>query len=261
MKGKLFVANAFTQEEFGGNPAAVIPLDEWPEEGLMQQIATQNNLSETAFIIPEGKDYRIRWFTPTLEVKLCGHATLAAAHIFFNHLSYQEKKIIFHSQSGPLYVFKKDDGSIMLDFPADKPVETEAPEGLIKGLKLKPLAVYRSSFDYIAVLENQQEIQELDPDLTLIKTIPARGIIVSARGETCDFVSRCFFPQSGVDEDPVTGSAHTALVPYWAEKRGKEKLSAIQLSKRRGYLDCELSGQRVLMSGHAHTYLIGDFFT
>jgi PhzF family phenazine biosynthesis protein len=261
MEGKLFIANAFAGQQFGGNPAAVIPLKEWPEDGLMQQIAAQNNLSETAFIIPEGNDYRIRWFTPALEVKLCGHATLAAAHIFFYHLAYPGKEIIFHSQSGPLHAYKRDDGRIMLDFPADKPLETAPPAGLFEGLRLKPLAVYKSSFDYIAVLENQAEIQRLDPDLNLLKSIPARGIIVTARGDSSDFVSRCFYPQSGIDEDPVTGSAHTALVPYWAEKLEKVKLSAIQLSQRRGFLDCELSGKRVLMSGHAYTYLTGDFFT
>jgi PhzF family phenazine biosynthesis protein len=195
-----------------------------------------------------------------VEVKLCGHATLAAAHIFFNHLDYPEKKIIFNSQSGPLIVHKQDDGRLLLDFPADKPVETEAPTGLFEGLKIKPLVVYKTSFDYLAVLETQAEIQKLDPDFTILKTIRARGIIVTARGEASDFVSRCFFPQSGVDEDPVTGSAHTALVPYWAEKLGKEKLTAIQLSRRRGYLDCELSGNRVLMIGKAFTYLVGDFF-
>jgi PhzF family phenazine biosynthesis protein len=260
MELKVYIANAFAENKFGGNPAAIVPLREWLSEDLMQQIAMQNNLAETAFIIPQGNDYHIRWFTPAVEVKLCGHATLASAHVFFNHLGYNKDRITFHSKSGPLHVQKRSDGKITLDFPADEPVETKNPDAIEHGLNVKPLAVYKSSFDYMVVLNSQSEIENLSPDFNLLKTLPSRGTIVTAKGDDADFVSRCFFPQSGIDEDPATGSAHTVMVPYWAKKLGKTRLSAIQLSKRKGYLDCELDGNRVLMSGNAHTYLVGEFF-
>jgi PhzF family phenazine biosynthesis protein len=260
MKLEVYIANAFAENKFGGNPAAVVPLRQWLTEDLMQQIAAQNNLAETAFIVPYGDNFEIRWFTPAVEVKLCGHATLASAHIFFNHLGYQKNKIIFHSKSGPLSVEKNEDGKLTLDFPADELEEIENMPVIEQALKLQPVAVYKSSFDYMVIVNNQYEIENLSPDFSLLKTLPSRGCIVTAKGDEADFVSRCFFPQSGIDEDPVTGSAHTAMVPYWAKILGKTKLSAIQLSKRKGYLDCELKGDRVLMSGHAHTYLVGEFF-
>ena len=298
MRLKIYIANAFAGNQFGGNPAAVVPLKEWLSDELMQQIAAQNNLAETAYIIPHGEDFRIRWFTPAVEVALCGHATLASAHIFFNHLDYGKGQINFHSKSGLLKVSKSEDGNIALDFPVDRPVplsgedvakepaekdsgKTMASAALIQegsagisalaekesikiplligqALKNKPLEVYKSAFDFLAVLKDQDEVEHLTPDLGLVARLPGRGLIVTARGETADFVSRCFFPQSGIDEDPVTGSAHTALVPYWVNILGKTKLSAIQLSKRRGYLDCELIKDRVLMSGRAFTYLTGE---
>jgi PhzF family phenazine biosynthesis protein len=260
MHYKVYVANAFAESKFGGNPAAVVPLQQWLSAELMQQVAAQNNLAETAFIIPQGNDYAIRWFTPAAEVNLCGHATLASAHILFDHLGYEQEKLSFHSKSGPLHVHRTSDGKITLDFPADKPVETAVPDGLVEGLKVKPLAVYKSTFDFMVVLNNQSEIEHVSPDVSLLKQLPSRGTIITAKGDEVDFVSRCFYPQVGVDEDHVTGSAHTVMVPYWAEILGKTKLSAVQLSARKGYLDCVLAGDRVLMSGHAHTYLIGDFF-
>jgi PhzF family phenazine biosynthesis protein len=260
MKGKVYVANAFSEKKFGGNPAAVVPLNEWLPDELMQQIAAQNNLPETAYIIPQGNDYGIRWFTPSVEVNLCGHATLASAHILFSHLSYDRDHITFHSKSGPLPVTRNKDGKITLDFPANEPEETN-DDGLIeRALGIKPKSVYISRFDYMVVLGGQSDIEALNPDLSLVKKLPACGLIVTAKGDEADFVSRCFFPQSGIDEDPVTGSAHCVTVPYWAKQMGKKKLSAIQLSTRRGYLDCELVGDRVLMSGHAHTYMEGDFY-
>jgi PhzF family phenazine biosynthesis protein len=255
---KMYVVNAFTNEKFGGNPAAVVPLQEWLREEQMQQIAAQHNLAETAFIIPSGNDYNIRWFTPTVEVDLCGHATLATAHVLFNYLNHEGNKIVFHSKVGPLRVTKLNGGQITLDFPANVPVETPSVKAIEEGLKVKPVAVYISTYDYMAVLENQQAIENLSPDFKILAQVPARGVIATARGDKSDFVSRCFFPQSGIDEDPVTGSAHTVTVPYWAKELGKSKLSAIQLSKRKGYLDCEMSGDRVLMSGYAVTYLEGD---
>lgn len=260
MKAKVYIANAFSETKFGGNPAAVVPLDDWLPDPLMQQIAAQNNLAETAYIVPQGRDYGIRWFTPSVEVDLCGHATLASAYILFNHLGYRNEQIVFNSKSGILRVTRRKDGKVTLDFPVDKP-EISADEGLIeKALGVRPLGVYISKFDFMVVLDNQSAIEALKPDLALVRKLKSRGLIVTAPGEESDFVSRCFFPQSGIDEDPVTGSAHCVLVPYWADKKGKNKLTAIQLSARRGYLDCELSGDRVLMSGHAHIYLEGEFY-
>ena len=265
MRLKTYIANAFAGSQFGGNPAAVVPLTKWLSDGLMQQIAAQNNLAETAFIVPEGEDFHIRWFTPTVEVALCGHATLASAHVFFNHLDYGKKQINFHSKSGLLKVSRGTNEQITLDFPADQPVPLSPEERkgdtfatIENALSRKPADIYQSAFDFLAVLNDQAEVENLTPDLGLIAKLPARGLIVTAKGEDADFVSRCFFPQSGIDEDPVTGSAHTVLVPYWTNALGKAKLSAIQLSKRRGYLDCELMKDRVLMSGRAFTYLTGE---
>jgi PhzF family phenazine biosynthesis protein len=260
MKLKMFVVNAFAKTTFGGNPAAVVLLDNWLSDEHLQQIAGQNNLAETAFIIREKDDFAIRWLTPTVEVKLCGHATLASAHIYFNHLNYAGDKITFHSKSGPLHVSRGKDGNLTLDFPADKLVEITPSGEIERALKIKPLGVYKSSFDYMVIARDQAEIEGLEPDFTILKKLPSRGTIVTAKGDEADFVSRCFFPQSGIDEDPVTGSAHTAMVPYWAEQLNKTKMSAIQLSKRRGYLDCALKADRVLMSGGAITYLEGAIF-
>jgi PhzF family phenazine biosynthesis protein len=257
MNLKIYIVNAFADHKFGGNPAAVVPLQRWLSENLMQQIAAQNNLAETAFIVPQDNDYFIRWFTPTVEVALCGHATLASAHVFFEHLGYDKEEIRFHSKSGFLTV-RRDSEKITLDFPVDKPVPAETNEIIEEGLKVKPLEVYTSAFDYLVVLNEQAEIENLSPDFSILKKLPSRGIIVTAKGRESDFVSRCFFPQSGIDEDHVTGSAHTVMVPYWSDKLGRTKLSAIQLSKRRGYLDCELKKDRVLISGHAFTYLVGE---
>jgi PhzF family phenazine biosynthesis protein len=259
MKLKIYIANAFSAEKFGGNPAAVVPLNEWLSDGLMQQIAAQNNLAETAFIVSRNEDYCIRWFTPTVEVSLCGHATLASAHVLYKHLGYNRDPLIFHSKSGPLLVTRNLD-KITLNFPADEPDKIPDVELIDKALGINPIAVFKSKFDYMVVLESQKDIESLKPDLALISKLSSRGLIVTAKGDKVDFVSRCFFPQSGIGEDPVTGSAHVVMVPYWARQTGKNKLSAIQLSARRGYLDCELAGDRVLISGHAHTYLEGDFY-
>jgi PhzF family phenazine biosynthesis protein len=258
MKLKVYIANAFTDKKFGGNPAAIVPLKEWLDDSLMQQIAAQNNLSETAFTVPRGEDYEIRWFTPIVEVSLCGHATQAAAHVFFEHLDYPKDRIVFHSKSGPLQV-SLNQGRITLDFPAKPPVKT-LPDALIeKALGITAASFYTSEFDYMVVLGTQKQIEDLKPDFNLLKTHPSRGLIVTAKGDQVDFVSRCFYPQSGINEDPVTGSAHVVMVPYWAAVMGKNKFSAIQMSERRGNLDCELLGNRVLMTGQAVTYLEGEF--
>ncbi|PWT72857.1 MAG: isomerase [Bacteroidetes bacterium] len=256
---KIYVVNAFTKDKFGGNPAAIVPLSAWIQDSLMQKMAAQHNLSETAFLVPKGQDYEIRWFTPEVEVDLCGHATLASAHVFYNHLGYTRDQLIFHSKSGPLYVSRtKSNGMITLDFPVNRPSPTEFLPLFEQGLGIKPKEVYISTFDYMVVLENQKQIEDLAPDFQKIAQLNSRGLIVTAKGDRVDFVSRGFFPQSGIDEDPVTGSAHTVLVPYWAEKLGKSSLTAVQLSARKGLLECELVGKRVLMSGHAVTYLVGE---
>jgi len=263
MKIPIYQADAFTDTLFGGNPAAICPLEDWLTDEQMQKIAMENNLAETAFIVKNGHGYDIRWFTPAVEVKLCGHATLAAAHILFN-LGARENnepgknELIFHSKSGPLTVTRNGD-MLTLDFPATPadPVST-IPAGIFEGLGIDSAPVFKSPFDYMVVLPSQKAIEGLLPDFKTLARIDARGVIATAPGEEVDFVSRCFFPQSGIDEDPVTGSAHTAMVPYWSQQLGKIKMKAIQLSKRRGYLDCELAGDRVLLSGKAVTYLTGE---
>ena len=260
MRLPVYIADAFTDKLFGGNPAAVCPLHEWLPDKTMQNLAAENNLSETAFIIEEDNHYRIRWFTPSTEVKLCGHATLASAHIFFTELNHSKDEIWFESHSGMLKVIRKNANTYTLDFPANAPeAVTEIPEGLFKSLGIAQALVFNTSFDYMVVLPSQQAVENLKPDFSLLATIKARGVITTAKGNDADFVSRCFYPLSGVNEDPVTGSAHTIMVPYWAKESGKNSLRAIQLSKRKGYLDCELKNNRVLMSGNAVTYLKGEY--
>jgi len=255
----IYQADAFTQNVFGGNPAAVCPLTEWLSDDLMQKIAMENNLAETAFIVKEKDGFHIRWFTPTVEVDLCGHATLASAHIFFNHLGYEKNDISFNSKSGWLKVTKENNGQRTLDFPADKYEAVEdVPAAIAEGLKIAVNKVYKGRFDYMVVVDGQSIIENLHPDFKTLATIKSRGVLVTAPGKEVDFVSRGFFPQSGIDEDPVTGSAHTLLVPYWADVLKKKKLKAIQWSARKGHLDCELAGERVLMSGYAVTFLKGE---
>ncbi len=258
MKIPVYQADAFTEKLFGGNPAAICILEDWLPADTMQQIAMENNLSETAFLVKDNSFYHIRWFTPAVEVSLCGHATLAAAHILFTEVGQPENIISFHSKSGVLKVTKLTDGRLVLDFPVNKPVLiNDVPIGMFESFGIDPVPVYTTSFDLMIVLSSQSIIQNLNPDFKTLTGMPGRGIIVTAKGDDADFVSRCFYPQSGIDEDPVTGSAHTIMVPYWAEQLGKTKMKAIQLSKRRGYLDCELAGDRVLMSGNAVTFMRG----
>ncbi len=262
MKLPIYQVDAFTNTLFGGNPAAVCPLLQWLPDKLMQQLAAENNLSETAFFVKEGADYRIRWFTPSTEVKLCGHATLASAHIFFSELAENDRdQVSFQSASGLLLVKKLADDTLQLDFPANPPEKAgEIPQGLLEGLGIRGVPpVYLTTFDYMVQLASQEEILALQPDFKLLATVKARGVIVTARGNQSDFVSRCFYPQSGIDEDPVTGSAHTIMVPFWAKELHKTKMNAIQLSERGGRLSVELAGDRVLMSGKAVTYLKGEY--
>jgi PhzF family phenazine biosynthesis protein len=254
---KVFIVNAFTKMPFGGNPAAVVPLDSWLPDADMQSMAAQHNLSETAFIVPAGEGFEIRWFTPTVEVELCGHATLAAAHICYEHLGYKGRSLCFGSSSGPLPVTQSEDGRICLDFPSDKAVATGDQELVTKGLGVTPLAVFKGTFDYMAVFRHQSEIEGLSPDFPVVALLPARGVIATAKGGEVDFVTRCFYPQSGIDEDPVTGSAYTLAAPYWSSVLGKVALHALQLSKRGGEIHCLCKENRIWISGYARTYLEG----
>jgi len=257
MKLKIYQADAFTENLFGGNPAAVVPLEEWLPDELMQKIAAENNLAETAFYVPKGNDFHLRWFTPAVEVDLCGHATLATAHVMYNQLNYTKPEINFHSQRGILSVLRNGD-FLTMNFPNDEPVRIETPKEISDAITVVPAEVLRGTNMLLVVLNSQQDIEELDPDIDLIAKAHRHGVIFTAKGNEVDFVSRCFFPNSGIDEDPVTGSAHTILTPYWAKRLGKAKLKARQLSKRIGNLVVELIGDRVEISGKAVTYLAGE---
>ena len=253
----VYIVNAFTEERFGGNPAAVVPLDAWPGDDDMQAVASQLNLSDTAFFLPYGDGYAIRWFTPTREAELCGHATLACGHVFFNHLKLTGKTVRLYSKGGTLEVTGQMNGKITLDFPAVQSTGIQSSDFLESCLRQIPAALYLSPLDYLAVFENQSDIEQLHPDFDLLAKVPARGLIATAPGDSCDFVSRCFYPHSGINEDPVTGSAHAIMTPYWSARLNKQVLSARQLSARKGYLDCEWREDRVLISGYARTFLVG----
>lgn len=255
MEIKMFQIDAFTDNVFAGNPAAVCPLDKWLPDEIMQRIAMENNLSETAFFVKEGEDYRIRWFTPVDEVDLCGHATLASAFALFTLLNYKKEKIVFHSRSGPLYISREDDW-LTMDFPAQPPQRCDPPSQLLSAFSIKPREVLKSE-DYFVVFDNEDEILRLRPNMEKLKQLDLRGIIVTAPGKEVDFVSRFFAPALGVDEDPVTGSAHCELTPYWAQKLNKNKFKARQLSLRGGFIRTELRGDRVLILGKAVKYLEG----
>jgi len=257
MKLQIFQADAFAARLFKGNPAAVVPLNEWLSDDLMQQIAAENNLSETAFFIPEGNHFHIRWFTPKTEVNLCGHASLATAHILFNELNYTGELIEFNSKSGILTVCKSGD-KLQLDFPADFVTQTENIPDFTAAFGIRPTAVFKGKTDFLLVYESEEIIRSINPDFSILKQIDARGIIVTAKGKDVDFVSRFFAPRVGVNEDPVTGSAHTLLVPFWSWRLDKSELTAQQLSERGGQLWCSLSGERVLIAGKAITYLRGE---
>jgi PhzF family phenazine biosynthesis protein len=261
MQLPIYQVDAFTDKLFGGNPAAVVPLKAWLSDDLMQKIAFENNLSETAFFIPTDNGFSIRWFTPTIEVNLCGHATLATAFVVFNILKFKQETILFESKSGILKV-KKQGNWLELDFPAQEILLAEAPEGLLEGIGKKPLEIYRAVDDFLLIYKSQKDIEEITPDFSTLKRVQARGIIVSAKAKSkkIDFVSRFFGPGSGIDEDPVTGSAHTKLVPYWANILGKTELSAEQISARKGFLKCQLVGDRVLMAGKGKLFLKGKIF-
>ncbi len=253
----IYQVDAFTNKQFGGNPAAVCPLTSWLDDEVLQAIAAENNLSETAFFVYSKNNIELRWFTPEVEVALCGHATLATAHVLFEHLLYEKDTIHFSTKSGILIVEKGADKLIM-NFPTDLISEVEIPSNMTEVLGAEVLKAYKGKTDYLFILNNEQTVASLKPNFYTLSELKCRAVIVSAQGEQVDFVSRVFAPQSGIDEDPVTGSAHTTLTPYWAEILDKKELSAQQISKRGGELYCKLLGERVEISGQAVTYLVGN---
>lgn len=257
----IFQIDAFTEHLFGGNPAAIVPLESWLPDATMQLLARENNLAETAFFVPldEPDTFHLRWFTPTQEVKLCGHATLATAYAIFNCLkTNRSEKLSFQSLSGWLHV-QRDGDWLTLDFPTDRLRPAVLPAAAQDAFNLKPRTVFLGREDYLLVYDTETEIRALDPDLRALVRVPARGFVATAPGVDTDFVSRCFFPAYGIDEDPVTGSAHTTLTPYWSERLGRNTFTAAQLSLRGGLLRCTLSGDRVYISGKAKLYLEGKF--
>jgi PhzF family phenazine biosynthesis protein len=256
MQLRIYQVDAFTHQLFSGNPAAVLPLEDWLSDDILQNIAAENNLSETAFFKREKGELQLRWFTPVAEVDLCGHATLGTAHVLWQHLGYQTDEISFHSRSGKLGVAKNGD-SYTLDFPTDKLTKVDIPDFVRKALGAKPIESFKGREDYLLAFENQAAVAALSPDFQQLAKLEARGIIATAPGDDVDFVSRCFFPRFGINEDPVTGSAHTTLAPYWSKKLGKSDLVARQISRRGGDLTCRLDGERTFISGQAVTFLSG----
>ncbi|MEO7982630.1 MAG: PhzF family phenazine biosynthesis protein [Bacteroidota bacterium] len=260
MKLTIYQVDAFTNKLFGGNPAAVIPLKKWIDETLMQQLAMENNLAETVFFVPaktKGVDFDIRWFTPTLEINLCGHATLASAYVIFKILKTKKKKVVFDSKSGLLTVSKKK-GVLEMDFPS-WPAEpsTAYPAELLACLGNPEIAGVYKNREYLVELMNEEAVKNCNPDFSLMKKVD-KMLIITARGKEVDFVSRFFAPTSGIDEDPVTGSAHSQLIPFWSKKLGKNKMTAKQLSQRGGDIHCEQKGERVIIGGECIFYMKGQ---
>ena len=256
MKLDIFQIDAFTDKVFGGNPAAVIPLPNWLDDETLQHIATENNLSETAFFVKNQDVFELRWFTPVAEVNLCGHATLAAAFVLFEELKHPEDSIRFSTKSGLLEIHKKEK-SIELNFPVDS-LEKGDVANYSNLFNKKPKEAWKGKEDVLLVFQDEDEVQQLIPNLAKIATTACRGVIASAKGNQVDFVSRFFTPQLGINEDPVTGSAHTSLVPFWAKKLKKSQFEAKQISKRGGDLVCEIKENRVFISGQAICFMKGE---
>ncbi len=255
---KIFQIDAFTDHLFGGNPAAVCPLDAWLPDEIMQKIALENNLSETAFFVGANGTFEIRWFSPEMEIDLCGHATLASAHVIFNHLGYKGQKITFRYKEGLLSVVS--DGALLsMDFPAIPGRQVAVTNQMVKAMK-KPPIMAGMARDLLLLYEREQDVRDLAPDFVEVMQLDCLGVIATAPGEKIDFVSRFFAPRAGINEDPVTGSAHSMLIPFWAERLNKPKMEALQLSKRGGKLLCTHNDSRVIISGTAITYMIGELF-
>lgn len=261
MKLDLYQIDAFTDKTFGGNPACVVPLTDWLSDEILLKITKENAVAETAFFVDKGDKIHLRWFTPEIEMDLCGHATLATAHCLKSILNYPNEKIIFETLSGDLTVLVKND-LYYLDFPSRMPILSELPELIKKSLNIQPLEVHKSR-DYLLVYNTEQEIKDIKIDRQIFDQInlDPGGVIVTAKGNSCDFVSRFFTPQASILEDPVTGSAHCSLIPFWALKLGKKELSATQISERIGKLQCQSKKDRVIISGKAKTYSIGNLWT
>lgn len=251
----IYQVDAFASEVFAGNPAAVCPLEAWLPDSVMQSVAAENNLSETAFFVKRGEDYDLRWFTPAVEVDLCGHATLASAYVIAKHLAPGLDRVVFHSRSGPLTVTREGE-LFTLDLPAKMPRRIELDPDFAQALGATPLELWRADKN-MAVLADEAAVRAVEPDFAKVAVLPGDGVIVTAPGDDCDFVSRYFVPQAGIPEDPVTGSAHCVLTPYWARRLDKQKLSARQISARGGELTVEDRGERVLVAGRVAPYLEG----
>jgi PhzF family phenazine biosynthesis protein len=258
MRTPIFQVDAFASRRFAGNPAAVMPMASFLEDAVLQSIAAENNLAETAFLVADGGDYRLRWFTPVVEVPLCGHATLASAAVVMERLQPGRSSVVFHSASGPLTVKRADAGYVM-DFPARPSEPVATPAGLAEGLGVTPVEVFGNQFNYMAVLESARAVRELAPDMAALARMDRPGVIVTAPGDRdYDIVSRYFAPAKGIPEDPVTGAAHCMLTPYWAKRLGKDSLRAFQASRRGGEIACRLVGDRVELGGSCVFYLEGE---
>lgn len=254
---RIYQVDAFTNKLFGGNPAAICPLNKWLSDDILQQIAQENNLSETAFYVKDGDHYILRWFTSTVEVDLCGHATLAAAYVLFHQEKHVGDSLEFLSpRSGKLTVTKAGD-LLLLNFPADEVEEIDMTDSIRDSFDKKPIAAFKGKTDILLLYEHENDVKQLIPNFNAINKLNARGVIATAKGNEVDFVSRFFAPQCGVDEDPVTGSAHTTLTPFWSKRLRKSELSAVQLSKRQGHLKCKYLAPRVEIGGHGRLYLVG----
>jgi predicted PhzF superfamily epimerase YddE/YHI9 len=256
MKVPFYHLNAFTSRRDGGNGAGVCPLDRWLDGPVMQDIAAERGLAETAFFVPDGKGgFALRWFTPEVEIDLCGHATLASAHVLFHALGDRRSSLTFHSKSGPLTV-RREDGKLTLDFPSRPAAPAEAPDGLLVAMGHAPREVLRSR-DYLLVYEREADVRALEPEMALLDQVDTLGVIATAPGESVDFVSRFFAPRAGVPEDPATGSSHCTLIPYWSRRLGRNQLHAHQVSSRGGEFWCRDRGERVDISGEVVLVLEG----
>jgi len=256
MKLSIYQIDAFAEKPFEGNPAAVCPLSEWLSDEVMQSIAKENNLSETAFFVPTKHGFHIRWFTPVSEVDLCGHATLASAHVIFTFLGFEKNTINFESKSGLLKV-EQNDGLLVMDFPSQPPTPCQTPDEIVQAFKITPVECLKSE-DYIVVFGNEDEVASVQPDFDVLSKLDLRGVAITAKSNKYNFVVRFFAPKYGINEDPVTGSAYTQLIPYWSNTIGITKLHAKQVSSRGGEVFCELVGNRVSVAGKAVTYLAGE---
>lgn len=258
MRARIFQIDAFSDRRFAGNPAAVIPMDAYPADAVLLAVAAENNLAETAFVVRDGADYRLRWFTPVTEVPLCGHATLASAAVVMERLEPGRGSVVFHSASGPLTV-RRAGARYVMDFPARPSEQVVPPAGLAEALGTVPLEVFGNSFNYMALVESGETLRALAPDMAAVARLDRPGVIVTAAGDaTYDFVSRYFAPKKGIPEDPVTGAAHCMLAPYWAPRLGKREFRAFQASPRGGEVVCRLLGDRVELEGACAFYLEGE---